>query len=109
MPNKQKKINNPAVLSVQKGSRLSKSIGKSVNNKKDLRDEIEKIGNFVSNELHKFDEENLDANSILYLKSDQLISKESEKDLEKNQVNLTELKKIIREIVIEEIEKKISK
>ncbi len=109
MPNEQKKINNPAVLSVQKGSRLSKSMGKSVNNKKDLRDEIEKIGNFVSNELHKFDEENLDANSILYLKSDQLISEESEKDLEKNQVNLNELKKIIREIVIEEIEKKISK
>ena len=109
MPNKQKKINNPAVLSVQKGSRLSKSMGKSVNNKKDLRDEIEKIGNFVSNELHKFDEENLDANNILYLKSDQLISEESEKDLEKNQLNLNQLKQIIREIVIEEIEKKISK
>ena len=109
MPNKQKKINNPAVLSVQKGSRLSKSMGKSVNNKKDLRDEIEKIGNFVSNELHKFDEENLDPNNILYLKSDQLISEESEKDLEKNQLNLNQLKQIIREIVIEEIEKKISK
>ena len=35
-------------------------MGKSVNNKKDLRDKIEKIGNFVSNELHKIDEENLD-------------------------------------------------
>ena len=84
-------------------------MSKSVNNKKDLMDKIEKIGNFVSNELHKFNEKNLDSNNILYLKSDQLIFKESEKDLEKVQVNLKELKKIIREIVIEEIEKKFSK
>ena len=49
-------------------------MGKSLNNKKDLRDKIEKIENYVSNELHKFDEENLDANNILYLRSDQLIS-----------------------------------
>lgn len=80
-------------------------MGKSLNDKKDLRDKIEKIENFVSNELHKFDEENLDANNILYLRSDQLISENSENDLEKNQLNLNELKKIIREIVIEEIEK----
>ena len=80
-------------------------MGKSLNDKKDLRDKIEKIENFVSNELQKFDEENLDANKILYLRSDQLISKNSENDLEKNQLNLNELKKIIREIVIEEIEK----
>ena len=59
----------------------------------------------MSNELHKFDEENLDANNILYLRSDQLISENSENDLEKNQLNLNELKTIIREIVIEEIEK----
>ena len=84
-------------------------MGKSLNNKKDLRDKIEKIENFVSNELHKFDEENLDANNILYLRSNQLISENSENDLEKIQLNLNELKKIIREIVIEEIEKKISK
>ena len=84
-------------------------MGKSVNDKKDLSDKIEKIGNFVSNELHKFDEENLDANNILYLRSDQLISEDSEKDLEKIQLDLNELKKIIREIVKEEIEKKISK
>ena len=109
MPNKQKKINNPTVSSVQKESKVSKSMGKSLNNKKDLRDKIEKIENFVSNELHKFDEENLDANNILYLRSDQLISEDSEKDLEKIQLNLNELKKIIREIVIEEIEKKFSK
>ena len=109
MPNKQKKINNPAIISVKKGPRDSKSIGKPVNNKKDLRDEIKKIGNFVSKELHKLDEENLDVNNILYLKSDQLVSQVSEKDLEQNQLNLNELKKIIREIVIEEIEKKISK
>ena len=106
MPNKQKKINNPSASSIQKVSNVSESMGKSQNNKKDLRDKIEKIENFVSNELHKFDEENLDANNILYLKSDQLISEDSKKDLEKIQLNLNELKKIIREIVIEEIEKK---
>ena len=109
MPNKQKKINNPTVSSIQKGSNASESMSKSLNNKKDFRDKIEKIENFVSNELHKFDEENLDSNNILYLRSDQLISEDSEKDLEKIQLNLNELKKIIREIVIEEIEKKFSK
>ena len=105
MPNKNKKINNPIVSPIQKGSKVFKSMGKSLNDEKDLRDKIEKIENFVSNELHKFDEENLDANNILYLRSDQLISENSENDLEKNQLNLNELKKIIREIVIEEIEK----
>ena len=59
--------------------------------------------------MHKFDKENLDDNNILYLRSDQLISENSENDLEKSQLNLNELKKIIREIVIEEIEKKFSK
>ena len=105
MPNKNKKINNPTVSPIQNGSMVFKSKGKSLNDEKDLKDKIEKIENFVSNELHKFDEENLDANNILYLRSDQLISENSENDLEKNQLNLSELKKIIREIVIEEIEK----
>ena len=109
MTNKQKKISNTSGPSAKKRSKVSKPMGKSVNNKKDLRDKIEKIGNFVSNELHKIDEENLDANNILYLRSNQLISEVSEKDLEKVQINLSELKKIIREIVIEEIEKKFSK
>ena len=109
MPNKQKKINNHTVSSAQKGSKVSKSLSKSVNNKKNLRDKIEKIGNFISNELHKFDDDNLDANNILYLRSDQLIPEDSEKDSETVKVNLNELKKIVREIVIEEIEKKISK
>ena len=109
MPHKQKKINNPTVSSVQKRSKVSKPMGKSLNNKKDLRDKIEKLGNFVSNELHKFDEENIDANKILYLRSNQLISENSEKDSEKNQLSLDELKTIVREIVIEEIEKKFSK
>ncbi len=109
MPNKQKKISNPTGFSAKKGSKASKPMGKPVNNKKDLGDKIEKIGNFVSNELHKFNEKDLDSNNILYLKSDQLVSKNPEKDLEKVQVNLSELKKIVREIVIEEIEKKISK
>ena len=105
MPNKHKKINNPTVSPIKKGSKVFKSMGKSLNDEKDLRDKIEKIENFVSNELQKFEEEDLDANKILYLRSDQLISENSENDLEKNQLNLNELKKIIREIVIEEIEK----
>ena len=105
MPNKHKKINNPTISPIKKGSKVFKSIGKSLNDEKDLRDKIEKIENFVSNELQKFDEKNLDANKILYLRSDQLISENSKNDLEKNQLNLNELKKIIREIVIEEIEK----
>ena len=105
MAYKQKKINIPTASSIQKGSKVSKSMVKSQNNKKNLIDKIEKIENFVSNELDKIDEENLDANNILYLRSDQLISENSENDLEKNQLNLSELKKIIREIVIEEIEK----
>ena len=109
MPSKQKKINNVTVSSMQKRSKVIKPIVKSLNNKKDLRDKIEKIENYVSNELHKLDEENLDANNILYLRSDQLISEESENDLEKIKLNLNDLKKIIREIVIEEIEKKFSK
>ena len=109
MPIKQKKINNTTGSSAKKKLRIPKSIGKSANDKKDLSDKIEKIGNFVSNELHKFNEKNLDSNNILYLKSDQLVSKNPEKDLEKIQVNLNELKKIVREIVIEEIEKKFSK
>ena len=109
MPNKNKKINNPTVSPIQKGSKVFKSMGKSLNDKKDLRDKIEKIENYVSNELHKLDEENLDANNILYLRSDQLISEESENHLEKITLDLNELKKIIREIVIEEIEKKFSK
>ena len=108
MSNKQIKTNSPRVSSTKNSLKVSNSMSKSVNNKRDLMDKIEKIGNFISSELHKFDEENLDTNNILYLKSDQLIFKESEKDLEKVQVNLKELKKIIREIVIEEIEKKIS-
>ena len=105
MPNKHKKINNPAISPIKKGSKVFKSMGKSLNDGKDLRDKIEKIENYVSNELHKFNEESLDANNILYLRSDQLISENSENDLEKNQLNISELKKIIREIVIEEIEK----
>ena len=109
MGNKQKKINNATVSSVQKESKVSKPTSKSLNNKKDLRDKIEKLGNFVSNELYKFDEENFDANNILYLRSNQLISENSEKDSEKIQVSLNELKTIVREIVIEEIEKKFSK
>ena len=109
MSNKQKKGNNPKVSSTKKESKVPQSISKSVNNKKDLVNKIERIGNFVSNELYKYDEENFEVNNILYLKGEQLVSKELEKDLDKNQINLNNLKTIIREIVTEEIEKKFSK
>ena len=69
MSNKQRKINSPRVSSTKNSLKVSNSMSKSVNNKKDLMDKIEKIGNFISSELHKFDEENLDTNNILYLKS----------------------------------------
>jgi len=49
LPNKNKKINNPKVSPIQKGSKVFKSMGKSLNDEKDLRDKIEIIENFVSN------------------------------------------------------------
>ena len=55
------------------------------------------------------DVDNFNKSNILYLKSEQLVSKKLEKDLENNQINFNDLTTIIREIVIEEIEKKISK
>ena len=78
MPDKQKKINNPTVSSIQRGSKVSKSMGKSLNNKKDLVDKIEKIGNFVSNEIQKYNDDILGSNDILYLISEQLIAYKSE-------------------------------
>ena len=75
-------------------------------NKNNYENSIEKIGNYVSNEMQKYDEDILRSNDILYLKSEQLIADESGKDFGKIQIELKELKKIIREIVVEEIEKK---
>ena len=106
MPNKQKKANNSTESINKKQTKEPRSIIKSGANKKDLINKIEKIENFVSKELQKYEEDILGPNNILYLKSDQLVSKDSEKDLEKTQINLKELKKIIRDIVIEELEKK---
>ena len=65
-----------------------------------------KIGNYVSNEMQKYHDDILGSNDILYLNSEQLIADKSEKDFGKVQIELKELKKIIREIVVEEIEKK---
>ena len=106
MSNKQKNANNSADSINKKQTKEPRSIGKSGANRKDLINKIEKIGNFVSKEMHKYEEDNLGSNSILYLKSDQLVSKDLEKDLGTIEINLKELKKIIRDIVIEEIEKK---
>ncbi|MFL2801585.1 MAG: hypothetical protein ACJ0DD_02330 [Paracoccaceae bacterium] len=106
MSNKQKKANNSTSSINKKQTNEPLSISKSGANKKDLINKIEKIGNFVSKEMHKYEEDNLGSNSILYLKSDQLVSKDLEKDLGTIEINLKELKKIIRDIVIEEIEKK---
>ena len=106
MPNKQKKVNNSIDYTKKKQTKESLSISKLGADKKNLINKIEKIENFVSKELQKYEEDILGPNNILYLKSDQLVSKDSEKDLEKTQINLKELKKIIRDIVIEELEKK---
>ena len=105
MSNNQTKENNSKISSSKKKSKTPLSTRKLVTNKKELTNKIEKIGDFVSNELDRYDEGNLDLNNILYLKSEQLFSKELEKDLEKFPINLNELRTIIREIVIEEIEK----
>ena len=106
MSNKQKKANNSTNSVNKKQTEELLSISKSGANKKDLINKIEKIENFVSKEMQKYEEDNLGPNSILYLKSDQLVSKDLERDLGSIQINLKELKKIIRDIVIEEIEKK---
>ena len=90
----------------KKQTKEPRSIIKAGPNKKELISKIEKIENFVSKEVQKYEEDNLGSNNILYLKSDQLISKDFEKDQGTIQINLKELKKIIRDIVIEEIEKK---
>ena len=106
MSNKQKKANNSTDSIIKKQTKEPRPISKSGADKKGLINKIEKIENFVSKELQKYEEDILGPNNILYLKSDQLVSKDSEKDLEKTHINLKELKKIIRDIVIEEIEKK---
>ena len=76
-------------------------------NKNDNENPIKKIGNYVSNEMQKYNEDILRSNDILYLSGEQLITDKSENDIGKVQIELKELKKIIREIVVEEIEKKL--
>ena len=56
--------------------------------------------------MQKYNEDILRSNDILYLNSEQLITDKSENDIGKVQIELKELEKIIREIVVEEIEKK---
>ena len=56
--------------------------------------------------MQKYNEDMLRSNDILFLNVEQLISDASERDFGKVQIELKELKKIIREIVVEEIEKK---
>ena len=98
--NYQKKQTNPK--KALSGSKL-------ITYKNEYANSFEKIGDYVSNEMQKYNEDILKSNDILYLDSEQLITDKSEKDFGKVQIELKELKKIIREIVIEEIEKKNSK
>ena len=74
--------------------------------KNSLKNKIDEIENFVSGELKKYDENKLGSKNILYLTKDQLILNETDKELVNLKMNLNELKKIIREIVAEEIENK---
>ena len=106
MTNKRKKVDKQNYPKKQTQPKKSLSSSRLIANKNNYENSIEKIGNYVSNEMQKFDEDILRSNDILYLKSEQLISEKSVKDFGKIQIELKELKKIIREIVVEEIEKK---
>ena len=103
---KRKKAEKQIFLKKQTQLKKSSSSNRLITNKNDYENSIEKIGNYVSNEMQKYDEDILRSNDILYLKSEQLIADKSGKDFGKIQIELKELKKIIREIVVEEIEKK---
>ena len=107
MTNKRKKVdkqNYPKKQTQPKKKPLSSN--RLITNKNDYENSIEKIGNYVSNEMQKYHDDILGSNDILYLNCEQLISDVSERDFGKVQIELKELKKIIREIVVEEIEKK---
>ena len=105
MTNKRKKVEKQNFPKKQTQPKKSLSTNRLITNKNDYENSIEKIGNFVSNEIQKYNDDILGSNDILYLKSEQLIADKSENNFGKVQIELKELKKIIREIVIEEIEK----
>ena len=101
MTNKRKKVDKQNYP-----KKKSLSSNRLITNKTDNENSIKRIGNYVSIEMQKYNEDILRSNDILYLSGEQLISDVSERDFGKVQIELKELKKIIREIVIEEIEKK---
>jgi len=106
LTNKRKKAEKQNFLKKQTQAKKSSTTNRLITNKNDYENSIEKIGNYVSNEMQKYHNDILGSNDILFLNSEQLIENKSEKDFGKVQIELKELKKIIREIVIEEIEKK---
>ena len=106
MTNKRKKAEKQNFLKKQTQPKKSSTRNRLITKKNDYENSIEKIGNYVSNEMQKYHNDILGSNDILFLNSEQLIANKSEKDFGKVQIELKELKKIIREIVIEEIEKK---
>ena len=106
MTNKRKKAEKQNFLKKQTQAKKSSTTNRLITNKNDYENSIEKIGNYVSNEMQKYHNDILGSNDILFLNSEQLIENKSEKDFGKVQIELKELKKIIREIVVEEIEKK---
>ena len=106
MTNKRKKAEKQNFLKKQTQPKKSSTTNRLITKKNDYENSIEKIGNYVSNEMKKYHDDILGSNDILFLNNEQLIADKSEKDFGKVQIELKELKKIIREIVIEEIEKK---
>ena len=95
MTNKRKKVNKqnyPKKQTQPKKKPLSSN--RLINNKNDNENPIKKIGNYVSIEMHKYNEDILRSNDILYLSGEQLISDVSERDFGKVQIELKELKKI---------------
>ena len=102
---KRKKVDKQNYPKKQTQPKKSLSSSRLIANKNNYENSIEKIGNYVSNEMEKYKENFLRSDDILYLNSEQLIVDKSKKDNRIVQIELKELRKIIREIVVEELEK----
>ena len=96
-----KKLESPANSFLKNNQSLA-------NKSNSLKNNISKIETFVSKEIEKYDYKSLRSKNILYLGKHQLIEN-TEKNLGKFEVNMSELKDIIRAIVIEELDRKSKK
>ena len=72
MTNKRKKVDKQNYPKKQIQPKKSLPASRLIANKNNYENSIEKIGNYVSNEMQKYDEDILRSSDILYLKSEQL-------------------------------------